>query len=78
VVLGHSAGIFNINLFERFFYHPTCATLLTIVGGTLALWICTTNRYTSQLPFVPVLCVAIAPIGDLEVGFQSRLLFIQQ
>ena len=37
-------------------------------GGYLALWLCCLQtEIRLNLPFVPMLCVAVAPIGDLEV-----------
>eukprot|EP01038_Epipyxis_sp_PR26KG_P010081 gene10081-13547_t len=40
-------------------------------GGTLALWTCCSHNI--PIPFAPLLCVAIAPIGDLEEGQKRRL-----
>eukprot|EP01039_Chlorochromonas_danica_P009054 gene9054-9992_t len=42
-------------------------------GGTLALWPCCEHTKMRTLPFAPRLCVAIAPIGDLEYAFLRKL-----
>jgi acetyl esterase/lipase len=44
-------------------------------GGTLALWPCCaqTEMFGITLSFTPLLCVAIAPIGDLVQGFERKL-----
>ena len=41
-------------------------------GGTLALWACC-EPSVSALPNKPILCVSIAPIGDLVAGQLRRL-----
>ena len=42
------------------------------VGGTLALWTCC-NLSQRALPFRPRLCVALAPVGDLNQGYNLKL-----
>jgi acetyl esterase/lipase len=48
-------------------------------GGTLALWACASGREAASagvappLAFVPLVCVAVAPVGDLEAGHRRRL-----
>jgi len=46
--------------------------ILLLSIGTLALWSCCL-LVERDLPFQPTLCVAIAPIGDLEEGQRRRL-----
>jgi hypothetical protein len=43
-----------------------------ILGGTLALWACS-NLNSRGLPFIPQLCIALAPVGNLEEGYRTRL-----
>lgn len=41
-------------------------------GGTLALWVaCKLSKLSEAVPIV--LCVAVAPIGDLEEGSRRKL-----
>ncbi|CAM6001892.1 unnamed protein product [Sphagnum balticum] len=65
VVLGHSAGTSTTILQCRGHSHAL------LIGATLALWCC--SSAAQDLPFRPVLCAALAPVGDLNAGFARGL-----
>jgi acetyl esterase/lipase len=41
-------------------------------GGHLAMWSCCNNP-SKLLNFIPILCLALAPVGDLEDGYKRKL-----
>lgn len=42
-------------------------------GGQLALWVAEQAARAAEPAFVPALCVAVAPVTDLETGHELRL-----
>ena len=69
--------------------HPKIVVVGHSAGGTLALWSCANrvsphhlqqqrqdlvaDETTTTLRFPVALCIAVAPIGDLEAGYHRRL-----